>query len=220
VVARREHAVAEAAVTAWRREQGKDRFFRKAHEEGYRARSAYKLLELVERHRLIRPGQAILDLGAAPGSWSQVAARLVGPAGRVVAVDVAEMAPLPGVTVLRCDITDVECQAAILGALDGPADVVLCDAAPSTTGIALADHARSIVLAEAALDVARRCLRSGGHFVVKVFRGSDFDAYLAEVRRAFASAKVTVPEATRKESKEAFVVGLGARPSVRPLVRG
>ena len=198
-------------MTAWRREQGRDRFFRKAHEEGYRARSAYKLLELVEKNRLIRPGQTVLDLGAAPGSWSQVAAGVVGPKGRVVAVDIAEMAALPGVVVLQCDITTAECQGRMLEALGGPADAVLCDAAPSTTGIALADHARSIALAEAALDVAGRCLRQGGGFVVKVFRGADFDAYLAAVRRAFASAKVSVPEATRKESKEAYVVGLGKK---------
>jgi 23S rRNA (uridine2552-2'-O)-methyltransferase len=200
-------------MTAWRREQGRDRFFQKAHEEGYRARSAYKLLELVERNRLIRPGQTVLDLGAAPGSWSQVAAKLVGPRGRVVAVDVAEMAPLPGVAVLRCDITTAECQARMLEALGGPADAVLCDAAPSTSGVALADHARSIALAEAALEVASRCLRPGGGFVVKVFRGADFDAYVAAVRRGFTSAKTSVPEATRRESKEAYVVGLGKKPS-------
>lgn len=198
-------------MSAWRREQGQDRFFRKAHEEGYRARSAYKLLELVERHRLIRPGQAVLDLGAAPGSWSQVAARLVGPKGRVVAVDIAEIAPLPGVVVLQGDITNAECHARMIEALGGPADAVLCDAAPSTTGVALADHARSIALAEAALEVAGKCLRPGGGFVVKVFRGSDFDAYLGAVRPRFSSAKVAVPEATRRESKEAYVVGLGFR---------
>jgi len=198
-------------MTAWRREQGRDRFFRKAHEEGYRARSAYKLLEIVERNRLIRPGHVVLDLGAAPGSWSQVAAQLVLPKGRVVAVDIAEMAPLPGVVVLRCDITSRECQTRMLEVLGGAADVVICDAAPSTTGVALADHARSIALAEAALEVADTCLRPGGGFVSKVFRGADFDAYLAAVRRAFTSAKVCVPEATRRESKEAYVVGLGKK---------
>jgi len=153
----------------------------------------------------------VLDLGAAPGSWSQVAAQLVGPKGRVVAVDISEIAPLPGVFALKCDITSPDCQARMLEALGGAADVVLCDAAPSTTGVAIADHARSIGLAEAALDVAGKCLRPGGAFVVKVFRGADFDAYFASVRRAFASAKVSVPEATRRESKEAYVVALGRR---------
>jgi len=195
----------------WRREQARDRFFRKAKEEGYRARSAYKLLELAERYRLIRPGSAILDLGAAPGGWSQVAARLAGPGARLVAVDLTQMAPIPGVRILRCDITDPDCLRQIRDALGGEADVVLSDVAPSTTGIALADHARSIDLSTAALEIARQTLRPGGSFVVKVFRGPDFDGFVAHVRRHFQTARVVVPEATRKESKEAYVVGLGLR---------
>lgn len=198
-------------TVAWRQEQGRERFFRKAKEEGYRARSAYKLLEIAERFHLIRPGSAVLDLGAAPGGWSQVVARLAGPGARLVAVDVAEMAPIPGVTVLRCDITAPECLQQIRKALGGPADVVVSDVAPSTSGIALADHARSIDLSTAALAIARQVLRPGGAFVVKVFRGPDFDAYVAEVRRAFQTARTVVPEATRKESKEAYVVGLGLK---------
>ena len=194
---------------AWRREQGRDRFFRMAREEGYRARSAYKLLELVERFDLIRPGCAVVDLGAAPGGWSQVAARLVGSGGRLVAVDVAEMAPIPGAHVLLCDITAPECLRAIRLALGGEADVVLSDAAPSTTGIGLADHARSVELASAALEIARRVLRPGGACAVKVFRGPDFDTYVADVRHSFHSVRTVVPGATRKESKEAYVVGLG-----------
>lgn len=201
-------------MTAWRKEQSRDRFFRKAKEEGYRARSAYKLLELARKSRLIRPGGVVLDLGAAPGGWSQVASELAGPSGRVVAVDVAEMAPLPGVRVLRCDIADPDCVRQMREALEGPADVVLSDAAPSTSGIALADHARSIELGQAALEAARQVLRPGGAFAVKVFRGPDFDAFVGQARGHFQSARTVVPEATRKESKEAYVVGTGFRSPV------
>lgn len=196
-------------MTAWRREQARDRFFRRARVEGYRARSAYKLLELAERFKLIRPGSAVLDLGAAPGGWSQVAARLAGPGARLVAVDLSAMAPIPGVVTLRCDITDPGCLRQIREALKGDADVVLSDAAPSTSGIAVSDHVRSVDLGRAALDIARQVLRPGGSFVVKVFRGADFDAFVSQVRRHFQTARTVLPEATRRESREAYVVGLG-----------
>ena len=193
---------------SWRKEQGRDRFFRKAKEEGFRARSAYKLQEIVRKNGLLKPGSIVLDLGAAPGSWTQLASQVVGPKGKVVAVDLSEIAPIPNVTILRGDITDPEVQRQLREALGGPADAVLSDVAPATTGIAVVDHARSIALSEAALDIARQVLKPGGTFVVKVFRGGDFDAFVAEVRRYFQVVKIVVPEATRKESKEAYVVGL------------
>ena len=199
-------------MTAWRREQHRDRFFRQAKAEGFRARSVYKLREIAEKHRLLTPGARVLDLGAAPGSWSQLAATLVGPRGRVVAVDLQPIAALPGVQTLVGDVRLEETRERAKAALGGPADVVLSDVAPQTSGIALTDHVRSIELATAALEVAVHTLRAGGAFVVKVFRGPDFDEYLKSVRQRFSQVKVVVPEATRKESREAFIVGLGYRP--------
>jgi 23S rRNA (uridine2552-2'-O)-methyltransferase len=199
-------------VTAWRKEQSRDRFFRKAHEEGYRARSAYKLAEIVERSRIVGPGSAVVDLGAAPGSWSQVIAKLVGPAGRIVAVDLNEIEPIPGVVTIQADMTHPAVREMIRESLGRPADAVLSDAAPSTTGIAITDHTRSIALCEAALDIASGLLRPGGAFVTKVFRGPDFDGFVSDVKKRFAKVRVVVPEATRKESKEAFVVATGFRP--------
>ncbi len=200
---------------SWRKHQAKDPYFRRARAEGYRARSAYKLLELQEHFKLLRPGHAVVDLGAAPGSWSQVAARLVGPAGVVVAVDLAEMAPLPGVTTLQADICAPETAARVRELLGRDADVVLSDAAPATTGIKIADHARSVELAECSLALALGMLRPGGSFVAKVFRGSDFDQFVATARRSFCTVKVRVPPATRQESAEAYVVGLDLRADQR-----
>ncbi|HVC32744.1 MAG TPA: RlmE family RNA methyltransferase [Chloroflexota bacterium] len=194
---------------SWRREQGRDRFFRQAKAQGYRARSAYKLLEIVEKFRVVRPGQVVLDLGAAPGSWSQVAYERVGPAGRVVAVDLQPIPHLPGVETLVGDVRAASTLAAIQQALRQRADVVLSDVAPAATGILVTDQARAIELATSALAVARATLRPGGAFVVKVFRGEDFDQFLGDVRRSFKKVNVAIPEATRAESREAYVVARG-----------
>jgi 23S rRNA (uridine2552-2'-O)-methyltransferase len=193
----------------WRKEQASDRFFRLAKAEGYRARSAYKLLEIVEKYNLVRPGQVVLDLGAAPGSWSQVALRRVGPEGKVVAVDLQPIAGLPGLNTLVGDLREEQVIAEAKQALGRPADVVLSDVAPQATGIAITDQARAIELAHAALDVASKTLRPGGAFIVKVFRGEDFDRFLAAVRRHFRKANVVIPEATRAESREVYVVANG-----------
>ncbi len=195
----------------WRKQQSQDAYFRRAKAEGYRARSAYKLLELNERFHLLRLGATILDLGAAPGSWSQVARKAVGDAGRVVAVDIQPIAPLAGVVALQCDITQPECLAQIAAALPTGADLVLSDVSPAISGIAFADRARAAALAEASLAVALRFLRRGGAFVVKVFRGGDSDRFLAAARRHFAAVHVHKPPASRKESGESYVVGLRRR---------
>jgi len=195
----------------WRRQQQRDYFFRKAKEEGYRSRAAYKLLQINERYKLIRKGDVVLDLGAAPGGWSQVAAKLVGPQGTVVAVDKAAMEPLPGVTFVQGDLTAPDL-AERIRALVGSVDVVLSDAAPPISGVRVRDHALSIALAQAALQVARALLKPGGHLVVKAFEGEDFPAFLAEVRRHFRSVKPYSPPASRRESAEVYVVAKGFRP--------
>jgi 23S rRNA (uridine2552-2'-O)-methyltransferase len=194
---------------AWRKEQSRDRFFRLAKTQGYRARSAYKLMEIAETFRVFRPGQVVLDLGAAPGSWSQVAVKQVGPTGKVVAVDLQPMAPMRGVRTLVGDVREEATLAAIQKELGRVADVVLSDVAPAATGILVTDQARAIELASSAMAVAIKTLRPGGIFVVKVFRGEDFDRFMSDVRRYFKKVNVVIPEATRAESREAYVIARG-----------
>ncbi|HLZ09880.1 MAG TPA: RlmE family RNA methyltransferase, partial [Chloroflexota bacterium] len=194
---------------SWRQEQANDAFFRRAKAEGYRARSAYKLLEICSKHKLIKPGQAVLDLGAAPGSWSQVASERVGPSGKVVAIDLQLMAALPGVESFVGDIRDAMFLTIARNALGRSADVVLSDIAPPASGVGVVDQARSIELAEHAFTIATEVLRSGGAFVVKVFRGEDFDRFIATARQKFYKVNVVIPEATRAESRESFVVARG-----------
>jgi len=195
--------------THWRKKQSQDRYFRQAKEEGYRARSAFKLIQMNETFKLIQRGDRVLDLGAAPGGWSQVALELVGPQGRVIALDIAAMEPIPGVTILQGDMNSPQVQEKVLKAASGEMDVVLCDAAPSVSGLRDRDHTLSIELAESALHVARQLLRPGGSFVVKVFEGESFPAYLQEVRRSFAAVNPHHPAASREESREIYVVARG-----------
>ncbi len=197
---------------AWRSDQSRDPFFQQAKRDNYRARSAYKLIEINQRCRLIRHGDIVVDLGAAPGSWSQVVVELVGTEGQVVAVDLTAILPISSVDMIQGDIRSEPTLAAVAGVLRQPAAVVLSDVAPATTGQHFVDHARSIELAEASLAAAHRLLRTGGHFAVKVFRGEDFDSFVKRVRESFAEARVIVPKATRAESTEAFVVGLRRKP--------
>ena len=200
----------------WRKEQSRDPFFRRAKAEGYRARSAYKLLELDQRYHLLGPGKAVLDLGAAPGSWTQVALQRCQGRGRVVAVDLQAIEPLPGAATIEGDIGAPAVQAAMAAALPQGADLVLSDVSPRVSGIAIADHARSIALADSSLAVAERFLRPGGNFVVKVFMGEDFNAFVTRARQRFARVHVFQPEASRDESRERYVVGLGYRVSQLP----
>jgi 23S rRNA (uridine2552-2'-O)-methyltransferase len=193
----------------WRKRQGQDVYFRKAKQEGYRARSAYKLLQIQARFHILRPGQAVLDLGAAPGSWSQVTVEIVGPTGKTIAVDLLPIEPIPGVTILQGDITRPEVQSEIVQAAGGRVDVVLCDAAPNTSGIRDRDHALSIELAYTAFGLAQRLLKRGGHLVAKVFEGGDVPRLIEDLRQAFDRVKPYSPEATRAESREMFVVCQG-----------
>ena len=192
---------------SWRQEQGADRFFRLAKAEGYRARSAYKLQEIANKYKIFRPGQTVLDLGAAPGSWSQVAYERVGPTGKVVAVDLQPIETVPGVASIVGDIREAETQQQIRAMLRGKANVVLSDIAPPSTGITVTDQTRAIELAQTALATALRTLKPGGAFVVKVFRGEGYGEFMAEMREHFAKVNAMIPRATREESREAFVIG-------------
>ena len=200
----------------WRKNQGQDRYFRQAKDEGYRSRSAFKLEQINARFALIRKGDRVLDLGAAPGGWSQITQKWVGPQGLVIAVDLLAIDPIPGVAIITGDMTTPEVQARIRDAARGKVDVVLSDAAPATSGIRDRDHARSIELAETALLLAREMLKPGGHFVVKVFEGEYFPGFLQEARRWFAAVKPHHPPASRDESCEMYVVAQRLREGEPP----
>jgi 23S rRNA (uridine2552-2'-O)-methyltransferase len=191
---------------AWLNRHMRDPYVHRAQALGYRSRSAFKLLEIDARDRLFARGQRVVDLGAAPGGWSQVAAEKVGPGGRVIALDVLEMAPLAGVTVIRGDFTSDEGLAALDEALAGaPVDVVLSDMAPNLSGIAATDQARSLALCEAAVAFARERLKPGGTLLMKAFQGAGFPQLLAHVRREFAEVVSRKPDASRDRSSEMYL---------------
>jgi len=203
----------------WRKQQGKDPYFKKAKVDGYRARSAYKLEEINQRQRVIRAGDRVLDIGAAPGSWSQLAVELVGAKGKVVAVDITAIQPLQGVDIVQGDVRDPMVKAQLRDlAGDAPYNAVISDIAPNTTGVGATDHARSIELSLHALAIAIEMLGKGGNFVTKVFTGEDFDKLLVLTRRYFRRVSAINPDATRKESKEIFIVAnnLYARAPLEP----
>ncbi len=191
--------------------QPKDYFFRKAKEEGLRARSAFKIDEIARRFAVFKKGQSVVDLGAAPGGFLQIILAAVGPTGHVVGVDLAAIKPLgrPNVVTAVVDVLADDFHAQLEALHGGPIDVVVSDLAPKTTGIKDVDEARSLRLAGIALEVARRRGRSGGHFIAKLFMGADFEQFRAEVRSLYADVKVVRPEATRGASMEIYLVGLG-----------
>jgi len=192
----------------------KDPFYKKAKREGYRARSAYKLIELNQEFRFLRPGMRVVDLGSWPGGWVQVAAEIVGRNGKVVGIDLVALAPLPlpQVTLLQGDATDPVQQEQILAALGGGlADVLLSDMAPKLSGIKEVDEARSMELCRLALASAPTLLRPGGALLLKVFMGQEHKAFLAEIRPFFSSVRITKPEASRKGSAETYVFAIGLK---------
>lgn len=190
----------------------RDRFFLQAKQEGFRARSAYKLQEIDQRFQLFRKGMAVLDLGAAPGGWLQVLSKSVGPKGKVVGIDLQPIQGM-GPTVLTAvlDIYAEDLDEKLHEFHEGLFDAVTSDMAPKTTGIKMTDEARSIALAEQALALCGRFLKPGGSFVAKIFEGRGTDDYLHEVKRAFRKVKLIRPEATRERSMEIFVVAQGFR---------
>jgi len=195
---------------AWMREHINDPYVQRAKAEGYRSRAAYKLLELDKKDRLLIPGQLLVDLGAAPGSWSQVALARLGSKGRVVAVDLLPMEPLPGVHFVQGDFREQEVLDALLLAMRGrKADLVISDLAPNISGIGVSDQARSMHLCELALEFARQCLKPGGSLLVKVFQGAGFTEFLAGMRKSFVKVGSRKPEASRGRSSEMYLLGKG-----------
>lgn len=197
---------------AWMQEHVNDPYVRKAQAEGMRSRAAYKLQQLAERDKLLKPGMTVVDLGAAPGGWSQVAGRIAGDGGRVVAVDLLDMTPVAGVTFIRGDFGEDAVLAAVEQAIGrGGVDLVLSDMAPNISGVASVDQARSVGLAELALDFAVNHLKPQGNFLVKVFQGSGFEALVADIRRKFVQVMIRKPEASRSRSSEVYVVAKGLK---------
>jgi 23S rRNA (uridine2552-2'-O)-methyltransferase len=199
------------ASQRWLERQLNDPYVRAARDQGLRSRAAFKLIEIDEKHGLLRPGARVLDLGAAPGGWTQVSAGRTAPGGRVVAVDVLPMDPVPGATIIQGDFQDQAVADAALAALGGSADLVLSDMAPNTTGHGATDHLRIMGLAELALDTALSALSPGGGFVAKVFQGGGERAFLETLKRNFRAVRHVKPPASRKDSSELYVVATGFR---------
>jgi len=195
---------------AWMHEHVTDPYVREANLRGYRSRAAFKLQELDLRDRLLRPGMSVVDLGAAPGSWSQVLHERLGPKARIVAIDLLPMQPIAGVQCLQADFESDEGVARIEQALGGaPVDLVLSDMSPNLSGIDVVDQARSVGLAELALEFARTHLQPGGDLVVKVFQGAGLDALERDVRVHFTKIHLRKPKASRDRSREHFLVAKG-----------
>jgi 23S rRNA (uridine2552-2'-O)-methyltransferase len=196
----------------WLAEHASDPYVKRAHEEGWRSRAAFKLEEIQRSDRLFRPGMVVVDLGAAPGGWSQYAARLLAGRGRVVALDVLAMPAVAGVEFLQGDFNEDSTLARLESALGGDrVDLVMSDMAPNMMGIADVDHDRSMHLVDLAVDFAARVLRPDGDLLVKVFQGREFQPLLARLRRGFASVKLRKPRASRGRSSEVYVLARGYR---------
>lgn len=194
----------------WLKEHFDDPYVKLAQKEGYRSRASYKLLELQEKDRILRPGMRVVDLGAAPGGWSQVVSRVVGDQGRLVASDILPMDSIPDVTFIQGDFTEQSVLQAILAAIgESEVDLVISDMAPNMSGVKAADQPQAMFLCELALDLAFQVLRPGGDFLIKVFQGEGFDAYLKTVRDAFDRVQMRKPESSRDRSREQYLLARG-----------
>jgi 23S rRNA (uridine2552-2'-O)-methyltransferase len=197
---------------AWMREHVTDLYVRRAQAEGYRSRAAFKLQQLTDRDKLLKPGMRVVDLGAAPGGWSQVAAQKVQPGGSVIALDVLDMGGISGVSFVKGDFQEEGTLEALERLLHGePVDLVLSDMAPNISGIPSVDQARAVTLAELALEFAVTHLKPHGNFLVKAFQGSGHDAFLKRMRAHFGEVVVRKPEASRSRSSEVYLLGKGLR---------
>lgn len=193
----------------WLERQLNDPYVHAAKSKGYRSRAAFKLIELDSKFHFLKKGARVLDLGAAPGGWTQVAAQRIGETGHIVAIDILEMEPMPGVEIFHADLTDPEIPAQLKQALRGAADVVLSDMAASTTGHRATDHLRTIALLEAAIELAEDVLKPGGIFIGKAFQGGATGDLLARIKKSFRDVKHVKPPASRAESVELYLIAQG-----------
>ncbi|HNQ04556.1 MAG TPA: RlmE family RNA methyltransferase [Thiobacillaceae bacterium] len=204
----------QAKTRAWHHRHVNDHYVRQASEQGWRSRAAFKLMQIDARDRLLKPGQLVVDLGCAPGGWSQVAARRLQGRGRVIGIDLLEMAGLDGVTFVQGDFTEDTTLAEVAVALSGrKAHLVLSDMAPNITGVVVSDQARVYALAELALDFARQHLEPGGAFLIKVFQGAGFEDFVRAMRGVFRSVATRNPDASRDRSRECYLLGRGLKQS-------
>ena len=200
----------KSSSRAWLKEHHDDIFVQRAQKEGYRSRAVYKLMEINDKDQILRRGMSVLDLGSAPGGWSQVAAKLVGEAGRVVASDILSMDALPDVVFVQGDFTEQETYDRIVASLnDKPLDVVLSDMAPNMSGMPEVDQPRSMYLVELATELAERALAPGGAFITKVFQGEGFEPWFRQIRDRFDRVTTRKPEASRPRSREVYIVASG-----------
>ena len=199
-----------ASSERWLKEHFDDHYVKKSKELGYRSRASFKLIALDDKDKLFRPGMTVVDLGAAPGGWSQIAAERVGDHGRVVASDILPMDSMAGVEFVQGDFTEEEVLQKILNALgDEPADLVISDMAPNMSGMSAVDQPAAMYLVELALDMAREGLKPGGNFVAKVFQGEGFDQYIKDMRTSFNKVVTRKPESSRARSREVYLLGKG-----------
>jgi len=197
---------------SWLSRHLSDPFVKQAQKDGYRSRASYKLLEVQEKYKLIRPGMTVVDLGAAPGGWSQVTSRLIGGQGRLIASDILEMDSIPDVTFIQGDFTQDEVLAQILDAVgNSQVDLVISDMAPNMSGTPAVDMPKAMFLCELALDLAARILKPGGNFVIKVFQGEGFDAYVKDARQKFDKVQMIKPDSSRGSSREQYMLAWGYR---------
>jgi len=196
----------------WLKRHVNDPYVKQAQKDGYRSRASYKLLEVQEKYKLIRPGMSVVDLGAAPGGWSQVTSRLIGGQGRLIASDILEMDSIPDVTFIQGDFTQDEVLAQILEAVgNSQVDLVISDMAPNMSGTPAVDMPKAMFLCELALDLAERILKPGGNFVIKVFQGEGFDAYVKGARQKFDKVQMIKPDSSRGSSREQYMLAWGYR---------
>jgi 23S rRNA (uridine2552-2'-O)-methyltransferase len=196
----------------WLKEHFNDPYVKKAQKDGYRSRASYKLLEIQEKYRIVRPGMSVVDLGAAPGGWSQVTSRLIGGQGRLIASDILEMDSIPDVTFIQGDFTQDDVLAQILEAVgNSHVDLVISDMAPNMSGTPEVDIPKSMFLCELALDLATRVLKPGGDFLIKIFQGEGFDVYLKDARQKFDKVQMLKPDSSRDRSREQYLLARGYR---------
>ena len=190
----------------WLKEYFADEYVKKAHAQGLRSRAAFKLKEIQEKYNILHGGMQVVDLGAAPGGWSQVAAEKIGPKGKIIAMDILPMAPIAKVDFLQGDFTDERVFEQFCEMVQGKVDLVLSDMAPNLSGVDVVDQARSMYLAELAFDFALSALAKRGRFLVKVFQGADFDAYLRNMRQHFKKVVIHKPKSSRARSRELYLL--------------